>query len=1165
MAKTILQLKAQGAEIKNATVVGENTATRVGTLFNDIVEHVEDYEAKQAQRDTKQDNDTASLVTAERERAISEEDKINKALASETARAKAAEEANAAAIEAEAEARTLAISQEAQARAKVDDELISVTNTHSLKIKGEIEIPVVTGIWQSNGNFNDSTDYKSTMQFLEKGDEYVFVEQINRVAFYDSEFNFLGVASNLSQIAVEYKYFRITYSSSVVVDDKVHIKIKNSLETITSGITIIGDSISTFTGYIPSNFLSHYPNESSDVDSVEKTYWKKIANQFELSVNNLSYSGSTVSNNNHSLYSRAIKAEKTLFYLIALGTNDSNRKIELGEYQYDKTIEGLDESLFIPAYIKGIKAIKKINPDAKIILVSMNMDDAYAYAIKNIAEHYGDMYCDVRNTYTTSDGIHPDSNGMDKIASKIIEYLLDPYYSFNIKKDIDVSSEINDLSFRIMESEIQLMEGILSAAGGINKESEYKSSVNYFKKGVILTVTPVRVAIYDENKTFINVLTWKQFNEYADEYSFYRATFNTDDVLDGVKACYPDNNKTAIDTIKKDIREGVSPELNWEQGAIVFGKEGNSLVRIRTTFISQASKGEIHTNDTNYTFNVVKYDNYGNYIDGTSWIRKYEFNEITRFRLVVQNSNKEITPSENDKITISINDTGVNYDIAQIQDSIYTLGSLIWKHSSLNSNGHEVYRSDRIVCEYIYAVKGSVISCNDGYEFNIFYYNDNLSFWKESGFRGYETTILKDSWIRILLRHNDVDMSVEDAENIEARIITLKSNLITTMLTKELTDSIKNSSKNGNVLAYIFKSSPVVSDWKNELMTADSVFDITNDGWVYMAYFANPNDVGESYKNPNIFLKVIRFHLCNLYNIETIGTFYSNSDVLGFSNGNRPPYDPNILIKNGKVYVYTVLYSVDEEIYYWCILPFNISSGEFENHIKCSLNGIVFNSTNAKKIFEDKGEILTSELTYPIISGKIVRYNNEFWTTCAYDAPEISNFGGAILKSSDGISWEIVSISPHGSVVNGVYEMSMDITDNKAYCTMRGYGGTGIFYTMYDITSGLWKDVTQFDYRGISKAWIECYNNKVLAFFNLAARFSFNGLERQIMRIVEIDKDYLKYNTVADINTDEGCSYPYIKNHNSSLYISFQSDKRHISTGASRSNICFASIGEMLR
>ena len=48
MAKTIEQLKAQGAQVKNATVVGENTATRVGNLFTDIVEHVEQYEAGQS-------------------------------------------------------------------------------------------------------------------------------------------------------------------------------------------------------------------------------------------------------------------------------------------------------------------------------------------------------------------------------------------------------------------------------------------------------------------------------------------------------------------------------------------------------------------------------------------------------------------------------------------------------------------------------------------------------------------------------------------------------------------------------------------------------------------------------------------------------------------------------------------------------------------------------------------------------------------------------------------------------------------------------------------------------------------------------------------------------------------------------------------------------------
>lgn len=72
MAKTIEQLKAQSAEVKNATVVGENTATRVGTLFTDIVEHVEQYEAGLTE-DTKAN---AQAIEAEKNRAEAAEQAI---------------------------------------------------------------------------------------------------------------------------------------------------------------------------------------------------------------------------------------------------------------------------------------------------------------------------------------------------------------------------------------------------------------------------------------------------------------------------------------------------------------------------------------------------------------------------------------------------------------------------------------------------------------------------------------------------------------------------------------------------------------------------------------------------------------------------------------------------------------------------------------------------------------------------------------------------------------------------------------------------------------------------------------------------------------------------------------------------------------------------------
>lgn len=91
MAKTIEQLKAQGAEVKNATVVGENTATRVGTLFTDIVEHVEQYEAEQA-ADTEAN---ALAINNEAQTRAKADEGLNAAIVAEKNRAEAAEKANA--------------------------------------------------------------------------------------------------------------------------------------------------------------------------------------------------------------------------------------------------------------------------------------------------------------------------------------------------------------------------------------------------------------------------------------------------------------------------------------------------------------------------------------------------------------------------------------------------------------------------------------------------------------------------------------------------------------------------------------------------------------------------------------------------------------------------------------------------------------------------------------------------------------------------------------------------------------------------------------------------------------------------------------------------------------------------------------------------------------
>ena len=38
-------------------------------------------------------------------------------------------------------------------------------------------------------------------------------------------------------------------------------------------VSVLGDSYSTFTGIIPANYATFYPNDRNDVKEVEQTWW----------------------------------------------------------------------------------------------------------------------------------------------------------------------------------------------------------------------------------------------------------------------------------------------------------------------------------------------------------------------------------------------------------------------------------------------------------------------------------------------------------------------------------------------------------------------------------------------------------------------------------------------------------------------------------------------------------------------------------------------------------------------------------------------------------------------------------------------------------------------------------------------------------------------------
>lgn len=193
-------------------------------------------------------------------------------------------------------------------------------------------------------------------------------------------------------------------------------------------VSIIGDSISTFDadGYKTEGYAQYYPNTSvPDVTSVEDTWWKKVLDACGCVLEkNVSYSGSRATNTDSSKPSFYARCTTALLgnpdtILVELGTNDSNGTVSIGEYDYTTAYTSLSEATFATAYIKGVKALKALYPNAEIVCVALNMDVGYRNAICKIAQFLGCKHVTSKD-YEKGSGSHPNAHGMRQIASAVL-------------------------------------------------------------------------------------------------------------------------------------------------------------------------------------------------------------------------------------------------------------------------------------------------------------------------------------------------------------------------------------------------------------------------------------------------------------------------------------------------------------------------------------------------------------------------------------------------------------------------------------------------------------------------------------------------------------------------------------------------------------------------
>ena len=209
------------------------------------------------------------------------------------------------------------------------------------------------------------------------------------------------------------------------------MKIKN--------LVIIGDSYSTFKGYVPEEYAVYYDgNSGTDLKQVEQTWWHKFVSESGVNlVLNDSWSGATVCytgrvspeyayrssfvNRMHLMIEDDLFAKNRVDTVFIFGaTNDSwLDTTPLGEAKMSDWTED-DLYYTLPAICYMIARLKEKLPTGNIVfIINTELDPRIVETIKLASEQFGTSFIELENVDKVSG--HPTVKGMSDICRQILD------------------------------------------------------------------------------------------------------------------------------------------------------------------------------------------------------------------------------------------------------------------------------------------------------------------------------------------------------------------------------------------------------------------------------------------------------------------------------------------------------------------------------------------------------------------------------------------------------------------------------------------------------------------------------------------------------------------------------------------------------------------------
>lgn len=196
------------------------------------------------------------------------------------------------------------------------------------------------------------------------------------------------------------------------------------------GISILGDSYSTFKGYVvPDTNYVWYPQEkaeNNDVQDVRQLWWHQMIREhgYRLCQNN-SFSGATIC---HTGYNKEDYSDRSYctrlkylgspdIILVFGGTNDSWAKSPIGDFQYGNWQKS-DLYKFRPAMAYLLANLQDYYPGTEVyVIINTELSEEVTSSMKTICDHYHVKY--IQLVDIDKQWGHPSQKGMKAIADQV--------------------------------------------------------------------------------------------------------------------------------------------------------------------------------------------------------------------------------------------------------------------------------------------------------------------------------------------------------------------------------------------------------------------------------------------------------------------------------------------------------------------------------------------------------------------------------------------------------------------------------------------------------------------------------------------------------------------------------------------------------------------------